>query len=497
MRLIESLTAAAGVLADQAADRLDAWVEHHASADDTPGETPLGFTVPTGPASKGVDVKGLTGEQRARWLAEVKTRLDASTGGPWCTEERDNPSGRIISPYGVIATGVTREADRDLIEDARADLFGLLALAEYDDQIIEALQYAARHQTKRRTIAEHELAGMHEREAAVERVLDSLVDGRLKLTEYIDPETPAGRVKELVTTLLTQARDAENGDQVQHLTDDLAAARETIADLERKLDAHHRHDAATDADTVRARAAERILAYAAEEKPRVNDTYGQVYLSGLETAAALIVDETTEGEPSADVESPFLPAPQARAEAHLITVALNHIDGGHDPRGVLHFNDRPLAARVVATVMNARTDAIAEFVKHQVTHYRDHSANALDEDRTVAVRMGVAPAALLDEGELSPAESDAATVIIKAGGKFTPSVEGAVAQAMHDTEGAIFNSNGDRILTYGGGSAGDNPPAHIVVTSAGYVRDVLDDRPVGAQVKHPDPLDDLDGGTDG
>lgn len=491
MRLLSSIIAAAAALDEQAADRVAAWADSLTTPDEAPRETPLGFAVPTGERVKGVDAKGLTGEQRARWLAEVKTRVDASTGGPWCAEERENPTGRIISPYGVIATGVTTEADRDLIEDARADLFGLLALAQYDDQIIEALQHAARHQTERRNVAERELAGMHEREAAVERVLDSLVDGRLKLTEYIDPETPAGRVAEIISTLLHQAHHAESGAQVQHLTDDLKAARETIAALERKLDAHHRHDAATDADAVRARAAERILAYAAEEKPRVNDTYGQVYLSGLETAASLIVDKETEGEPSADVDSPFLPANQARAEAHLIKVALNHIADGHDPRGTLHFNDRPLAARVVSTVMNARTEAIAEFVKHQVTHYRDHSSNALDEDRTLAVRMGVAPAALLDEGELGPTESDAATVIIKAGGKFTPSVEGAVAQAMHAAGDAIVNSNGDRIIMYGGGSAGDNPPANIVVTSAGYVRDVVevdDDRPVGDQVKHPDPL---------
>lgn len=356
-RLLSSLTAAAAALADQAADRLDAWVENTTNTDQAPRETPLGFTVPTNERGKGLNAMGLTGEQRARWLTEVKARLDASTGGPWCTEDRDQPTGRIISPYGVIATGVTHQADRDLIEDARADLFGLLALAEYDDQAIELWTKSTADYAARAGDAERELQGMKVRERDVEYVLDHVVDGRLKLDEYIDPETAAGRVKELVTTLLTQIRDAENGDQVQHLTDDLAAARETIADLERKLDLHHRHEGATDADAVRARAADRILAYAAEEKPRVNDTYGHVYLSGLETAAALIVDKETEDEPSADVESPFLPAAQARAEAHLIKVALNHIEAGHDPRGVLHFNDCPLARRVVDTIMNARADA--------------------------------------------------------------------------------------------------------------------------------------------
>jgi hypothetical protein len=280
-RLLSSLTAAAAALADQAADRLDTWVENTTSTDQAPRETPLGFTVPT-PAAP------------------------------------DTETINIVN---------------------------------------QTWQELADHHRDRRIAADQELHVMKVRERDVEYVLDHVVDGRLKLDEYIDPETPAGRVAELVTTLLTQIRDTENGDQVQHLTDDLDAARETIADLARKLDRHHRHEGATDADAVRARAADRILAYAADEKPRVNDTYGQVYLSGLETAAALIVDKETESEPIVDVESPFVPAAQARAEAHLIKVALNHIEAGHDPRGVLHFQECPLARRVVDTIMNARADA--------------------------------------------------------------------------------------------------------------------------------------------
>lgn len=371
MRLITSLTNAAAVLADQAADRLDAWAENQA-----PRETPLGFT-PAAAADAPEPVAvvnaraagGLTGEQRARWLAEVKGRLDSSTGGPWCTEERDKPTGRIMSPYGVIATGITREADRDLIENARADLYGLLALAEHDDDVIKAWEADAasqdgrRHEAERElqlmehrlravdmvaaawvdgnlkgyryqvnpdepagrviaaiegitasrgktirdlqaqieamTLADGELAGMHEREAAVERVLDAVVDGRLKLAEYIDPETPAGRVAELVTTLLTQIRDAENGDQVQHLTDDLTAAQETIADLERKLAAHHRHD-------------------------------------------------------DAEADSPFMPAAEARQHAHTIKVALDMYDKGTDPLAslVLH-HPLDLSGRVAALASHA------------------------------------------------------------------------------------------------------------------------------------------------
>lgn len=462
MRLLSSLTAAASVLADQAADRLDAWVENTAAADEAPRETPLGFTPATGTDAPDPEAiinaaaaRGLAGEQRARWLAEVKGRLDVSTGGPWCTEERDKPTGRIMSPYGVIATGVTREADRDLIEDARADLFGLLALAEHDDEVINALKSATRRaeaeraeaerelqamhhresavdmvaaawvdgslkgyrysvdpgepagrvraaiegitasrgktirdlqaQIQAMTRADGELGGMHEREAAVERVLDSLVDGHLKLDEYVDPETPAGRVAELVTTLLTQIRDAENGAQVQHLTDDLTAARETIADLERKLERHHRHDEAelTTADAVRAAAAARIREAAdlAEQAIAVTPADGEVdsaaadaFVAGLRAAEQLTIDAEPEADPNV---------------AHIDTV---------NGRGTL-----------------------------------------------------------------------------------------------------VTGRHGGRAIRYGGGSAGDNPAGHILVTSAGYVRDVVeadDDRHVGAQVKHPDPLTDIEGGTD-
>jgi hypothetical protein len=384
-RLFSSLAAAAAVLADQAADRLDTWVENNTDAE-APRETPIGFTVPTDVTVKGVDVKGLTGEQRARWLAEVKGRLDASTGGPWCTEERENPTGRIISPYGVIATGVTREADRDLIEDARADLFGLLALAEYDDQVIEALQYAARHQTERRNVAERELAGMYEREAAVDQVQrlnDALhvansnnasmkqeLDRARALLEAAQQDGSASHL-EVSAVMGAYERgltltdiDVREDSLAERVLAALIVERDRASDLERKLDAHHRHDSAdgdepglfmaagparqlvhtikvamdmydnghdpmtltlhhpldlagrvagvlstslrernadgavdrcdrdahTDADAVRARAAERILAFAAEELPKVNDTYGTVYISGLETAAALIVD---------------------------------------------------------------------------------------------------------------------------------------------------------------------------------------------------------------
>jgi hypothetical protein len=372
MRLITSLAAATAALDAWAADRLDAWVENTAGTVEAPREEPVEFPTTTdvdGLIAAGAE-RGLAGAQRDRWLTEVKTRLDASTGGPWVTEERDAPTGRIVSPYGVIATGVDREGDRNLIEDARGDLFGMLAVIEHDDQVIAALK--ARSKGFEAALADantdagnamaeaanlrRELEGMLARERDVDHVLDSLDDGRLKLAEYVDPETPAGRVKELITTLLHQVRDAEDGAQVQHLTDALHVAnsnnaamkqeldraralleaaqqdgtashlevsavmgaydrgisfdyievredslaervlaalmaeRGRASDLERKLDAHHRHDAATDADAVRARAAERILAFAAEELPKVNDTYGTVYISGLETAAALITD---------------------------------------------------------------------------------------------------------------------------------------------------------------------------------------------------------------
>lgn len=437
MRLISSLTAAAAALADHAADRLDTWVEHTTAGADAPRETPLGFTVPTVPAPKGVDAMGLTGEQRAQWLAEVEARLDASTGGPWCTEERDRPTGRITSPYGVIATGVTREADRDLIEDARADLYGLLALAKHDDEVIEQWSKATADYAARAGNAERELEGMKARERAVDGVLDALVDGRLKLAEYVDPETPAGRVRDLVDTLLKQVREAE-------------ARADT---LERKLDAHHRHDAElTTADDVRARAAERILAYAAEEKPKVNDTYGQVYLSGLETAAALIVDGEDDGaRADIDTDSPFLPAAQARAETHLIKVALNHINDGHDPRGVLHFNDRPLAARVVETIMRAHEDgaAAAERIRAAAKACEEETRSMFTEHEVDAegYLAGLRDAARIAADETTEADPNVAHIDAVNGRapEYTP---GPVAEAILNTGGTIVvDDNGDPHVT--------------------------------------------------
>jgi hypothetical protein len=235
-RLLTSLGAAAAALADQAADRLDAWVENHASNTEAPREEPLGFAVPTGTVPpdiqdmmKAAADRGLTGEQRARWVTELEQRLSRSTGGPWCSD--GNP---IISPYGLIVTGVTREADRDLIENARGDLFGLLAVIKYQDNVITAWENSDPPPPS--SAAEHELAGMKARERDVEYVLDHVVDGRLNLREHIDPETPAGRVKELVTTLLTQIRDAENGDQVQHLNDALHVANNNNVAIKQELD---------------------------------------------------------------------------------------------------------------------------------------------------------------------------------------------------------------------------------------------------------------------
>jgi uncharacterized protein YdbL (DUF1318 family) len=168
---------------------------------------------------------------------------------------------------------------------------------------------------------EDELEGMKQREGAVERVLDSLVDGRLKLAEYIDPETPAGRVKETLNTLLHQVRDAE----------------ERAALAERKLDAHHRHDAATE-----------------------------------------------------HADGPFLPASDARAEAHLIKVALDHFDRGDDPRVTLHFQGRPLATRVVDTIAAARCD-----------HDAHTDADAVRAG--VAARIRAAAAAELSNAQSNPA----------------------------------------------------------------------------------------------
>lgn len=458
MRLISSLTNAAAVLADQAADRLDAWAENQAPTE-APRETPLGFTPATGPDAPDpvavVNARaagGLTGEQRTRWLAEVKGRLDASTGGPWCTEERDTPTGRIMSPYGVIATGVTREADRDLIENARADLYGLLALAEHDDDVIKAWaadaasQDARRHEAERElqgmqhreravdmvaaawadgslkgyryrvgpdepagrviaaiegitasrgktirdlqsqveamTRADGELGGMHEREAAVDRVLDAVVDGRLKLAEYVDPETPAGRVRDLVDTLLKQVRDAE--------------ARADLA--ERKLDAHHRHDAA-------------------------------------------------------EADDPFMPAAEARQHAHTIKVALDMYDKGTDPLTLTLSHPLDLSGRVAALASHALqlgkrgttdADAVREAAAARIRTAAAIADDAIavtdaDDETDAAVAdafvAGLRAAANLAEDKTTEADPNVAHIdTVNGRADYTP---GPFAEAILATGGTI------------------------------------------------------------
>lgn len=363
-RLLSSLTAAAAVLADQAATRLDTWVENTTAADETPREAPLGFTPATGTDAPDPEAiinaaatRGLAGEQRDRWLAEVKMRLDLSTGGPWCTEEPDKPTGRIMSPYGVIATGVTREADRDLIEDARADLFGLLALAKHDDEVIKAWEGNAQSHAARRAEVERELEGMHHRERAVDMVAAAWVDGNLKGYRYgVDPDEPAGRVRaaiegitasrgKTIRDLQAQIEGMHRDDALQdgttsHLEvaavmgaydrgtalgdidvreDSLAervlaaliVERGRTADIEGKLDRYHRYDAeaVTDVDAVRTAAAARIRAAADDaerEQIAYNDPFpsdadiagGDAYIAGLRAAADLAEDKTPEADPN-------------------------------------------------------------------------------------------------------------------------------------------------------------------------------------------------------
>lgn len=469
MRLLSSLTAAAAVLADQAAARLDTWVENAAGADEAPRDTPLGFTPATGADAPDPEAiinaaaaRGLAGEQRDRWLAEVKGRLDVSTGGPWCTEERDKPTGRIMSPYGVIANGVTREADRDLIEDARADLFGLLALAEHDDEVINALKGAARRAEAERAEAERELQvmhhreravdmvaaawvdgslkgyrygvdpgepagrviaaiegitasrgktirdlqsqleathgellGMNQREADVERVLDAVVDGRIKLDEYVDPETPAGRVRDLVDTLLKQVREAE--------------ARADIA--ERKLDAHHRHDAG-------------------------------------------------------EADDPFMPAAEARQHAHTIEVALDMYDNGADPLASLTLHHPfDLSARVAALASHAlnlgKRGAINADAVREVAAARIRAAAAIAEDAIAvtpaddetdaavadAFVAGLRAAANLAE-DIEPAPDLNVAHIDTVNGRG-PTVEAAVRTADDNTV-AIANKTGGTVLRENG-----------------------------------------------
>lgn len=123
----------------------------------------------------------------------------------------------------------------------------------------------------------------------------------------------------------------------------------------------------------------------------------------------------------------------ARTPSHrqvvLIEGLLTAVERGVDPAE--HPLDVPpgVAGRVADALVKARTDGIVAFVSRQSVEYRKHSAAAVDEDRALAVRMGVAPSRFLDDGELSESESDAAAVIIKAGGEFATSVEGAVAAA--------------------------------------------------------------------
>jgi hypothetical protein len=461
MRLISSLATAAAVLADHAADRLDAWVENTADTE-APRETPLGFSPATGTDAPDPEAiinaaasRGLAGEQRDRWLAEVKGRLDVSTGGPWCTEERDTPTGRIISPYGVIATGVTREADRDLIENARGDLYGMLALAEHDDQVIAALK--ARSKAFEAALADcntdagnamaeavnlrRELEGMLARERAVDHVLDSLVDGRLNLAEYIDPETPAGRVKELITTLLHQVRDAENGAQVQHLTDALHVANSNNAAMKQELD--------------RARA----LLDAARQDGSA---------SHLEVAAVMGAYDRGINLADIDVREDSL----AERVLGALIVERGRASDLERKLDAHHHHDAE-----AATDVDAVRAAAAARIRDAAEEYERLAKSEPGGYEPVGVNSylaGMYESARIAADETAEADPDVAHI-------DTVNGRGTLVTGRH----------GGRAIRYGGGGAGTNPPATILVTSAGYVRDVIeadDDRNVGAQVKHPDPL---------
>lgn len=467
MRIISSLAAAAAVLADQAADRLDAWVENTTDTE-APRETPLGFTPATGTDAPDPEAiinaaasRGLAGEQRDRWLAEVKERLDVSTGGPWCTEERDTPTGRIISPYGVIATGVTREADRDLIENARADLYGMLALAKHDDEVIKAWEDAAASHAGRRSEAERELQGMHYRERQVDKVVAAWDTKRGGLNGYdgtIDPETPAGRVVELLRQLchvrprttrdilddrggaldnitanlrdygitvhdpddlglivsavssavrdraeaLQQLRTIDNAltmyddgrdpmtMALKHPADTAARVAEALSVAGRKLDAHHRHDAATDdrinpaAQSLRDLVAAEIndAADISEQVADMTPADGEAdeaaaaaFIGGLRAAAQIATGETPEADPNvAHIDTvngrdEYAPGPFAETVLNIGGTIV--VDGDGDP----HVTDVPLGVPT-----GPGTLITADGKRHRFTGGTAHELDAEDTD---------------------------------------------------------------------------------------------------------------------
>ena len=129
------------------------------------------------------------------------------------------------------------------------------------------------------------------------------------------------------------AAQADNADPVlvveqvnAALTEALTMANNRVQQLERQLKAHHDHDAAlTTADDVLARAAERVRAFMAEERPRVNNTYGSSYLNGIQSAIDVILDDSAMSTPA--------PAPQGDDSARQLRDVEELLDHYNAPAG--------------------------------------------------------------------------------------------------------------------------------------------------------------------
>lgn len=195
------------------------------------------------------------------------------------------------------------------IEEAEDDADGTQSLAER----VHAAMTAVKRQ---RDEARSELHGMHERERQVDKVIAAWDVKRGNLKGYdrlgvIDPETPAGRVVELLRELCSvRPRTTESITATRAALDAITAALRSYG-----LDINGDGDYAANVvegvrgalhaiETAADDAAARIRAAAAAELATVQSTPGNdtgdefnAYLAGMEAAARIAADEATEADP--------------------------------------------------------------------------------------------------------------------------------------------------------------------------------------------------------
>lgn len=202
--------------------------------------------------------------------------------------------------------------------------------------------------------AQRELGGMRDRERAVDTLIESVVDGKIRLAEWVDPETPAGRVYELIATLLRQAHDAERqGD---------AGALENV---EAAVTTYERGDNPLEIGLPDGTLAVRIALALHNSRQRITE---------LEREMTAITDYVADIAPGDDDDTPLTRVRAAvdtvvmRANGHLnklrqVDVVMNKFAEGGDPHAVLPLEIGSVPARVaefLAVERHARLHEVGE-----------------------------------------------------------------------------------------------------------------------------------------